>query len=120
MAQIEYMHVCDYAFPVGDKPSFVGIFTQITPPSFPYPHPFMSIGIQLRGNPLENFSMRVSITGPEGQVVVNAGGTGALGQEGRAFVVMNFVGTTFPQRGPYAVAVSSGEQLLATEEISLR
>ncbi len=46
MVEVDYMHICDYAFPAqGGKACIIGIFDRIHATSFPTVHPQMSVAI---------------------------------------------------------------------------
>jgi hypothetical protein len=50
MAEVEYLHVCDHAFPgENGKPCTIGIFDVLGAADFPVKHPHMAIAVQIRG-----------------------------------------------------------------------
>jgi hypothetical protein len=120
MAEVEYMHVCDYAFPAeGGKPCIIGIFDRIQAPTFPVAHPFMSIAIQLRGTAHEMIPIKVELGRPNGEVIVGMEGQVAAGDGGGAFINFNLVNTQFAEAGRYTVKVSSSGRPLASHTLHL-
>ena len=120
MADVEYMHICDYAFPAeGGKPCIIGIFDRITAQSFPAGHPFMSVAIQLRGTAHEMVPIKIELGRPNGDVIVGMEGQVAVSDTGAAFINFNIVNTQFPEAGRYVVKVSSAGKTLASHSLHL-
>jgi hypothetical protein len=121
MAEVEYMHICDYAFRAeGGKACIIGIFDVIGAPSFPVTHPHMVIAIQLRGSAHETVPIKIELGRPNGDVVAGLDGQVGVGGDGGAFINFNLLTTTFPEPGRYTVKVSSGDRHLATQSIHVR
>ena len=115
MAEVEYIHVCDYAFQAeGGKACIIGIFSQINAAEFPATHPHMVIAVQLRGQPHEVIPVRIAIERPDGEELLAADGQVSAGADGGAFINFNLLSIQFPEPGRYTVKVLSAERPLAT------
>ena len=118
MADVEYMHICDYAFPAeGGKACIIGIFSDLGAGTFPASHPYMAVAVQLQGQAHEVIPVRIELDGPDGTAISSVENTVAAGADGRAFLVLNMVGTQFPEPGRYGVKVSSGGRVLAAQSL---
>jgi hypothetical protein len=79
MAEVEYMHICDYAFPAqGGKPCIIGIFDRIIALAFPVAHALMSVAIHLQGTAHEIVPIHVEVGRPNGDVIVRLDGQVAV------------------------------------------
>ncbi|MEE9184428.1 MAG: hypothetical protein V3U39_08095, partial [Acidimicrobiia bacterium] len=75
MAEVEYMHLCDYAFPgQGGKPCVIGIFDRIRTLGFPVTHGHMHLAVQLRGQQNEIVPITIELCRPNGEVLVKIEG----------------------------------------------
>src|SRR5216684_2597000 len=120
MAEVEYMHICDYAFPgQNGKPCIIGIFDRIGAPAFPAAHPLMAIAIQLRGTAHEMIPIKIELGRPNGDVLVKMEGQIVVNEGGGAFINFNLVNTQFPEAGRYTVKVSSTGKTLASHSLHL-
>lgn len=121
MADVEYMHICDYAFPAeGGKPCIIGIFDRIGAQAFPVSHPFMSIAVQFRSTAREVVHVKIELVRPNGEVLIGMDGQVIVGESGSAFVNFNLVNTTFPEAGRYTIQVSSGGHSLASQSLQVQ
>ena len=72
MVEVDYMHICDYAFPAqGGKACIIGIFDRIHATSFPTVHPQMFVALQLRGQRGEACELKVELIKPDGDVLAS-------------------------------------------------
>ena len=70
MAEVDYMHICDYAFPAqGGKPCIIGIFDRIDATFFPTVHSQMSVAIHLLGRQEEAFQLKVELVKPDEDIL---------------------------------------------------
>ena len=121
MAEMEYMHVCDYAFFAhGGKPCLIGIFDRINALAFPIHYPFMAVTIQLRGNPHEVVPLKMELGRPNGDVLMKLEGQAVVEGDGSAFSAFNLVNAQFPDAGRYTVKVSTGGRTLATHSLHVQ
>jgi hypothetical protein len=121
MAEIEYMHVCDYAFAAeGGKPCIIGIFDVIHAANFPATHPIMAVAIRLRGQAHEIVPIKIELGRPNGDVLATVQGDITIGADGSAFMQMNMANTQFPEPGRYMIKISSGGRTLASHSLHLR
>ena len=121
MAEVEYMHVCDYAFNAeGNKPSMIGVFDRISAGAFPTHHPYMAVAIQFRGQQHEMIPVKVELGRPNGEVLAKVESQVVAGPEGGAFLVLNMVAVQFPEPGRYTVRVSSAGLTLATHSVRVQ
>jgi hypothetical protein len=118
---VDYMHICDYAFPAQNgKPGVIGIFDWIGSPAFPALHPMMCIAVKFHGQAGHVIAFRLAIEGQDGtKVFESPEGQIALSQEGGAFQCFNLVGITFPRPGRYSVVVTTPDAVLATQSLKL-
>jgi hypothetical protein len=120
MAEVEYLHVCDYAFAgQGNKPCVIGIFDRISAPAFPVAHALMAIAIQLRGTPHEIVPIKIELARPSGDVLVQMEGQVPVSDGGGAFINFNLINTQFPEPGRYVVKVSSAGRTLVSHSLTL-
>jgi hypothetical protein len=118
MATIEYLHVCDYAFPAeGGKPCIIGIFDVINAPAFPVMHPHMAIALRLRGTAHEVLPLKIELGRPNGDVLNTMQATLTVGPDGSAFINVNMINTQFTEAGRYTVRVSSAGQNLISHSL---
>lgn len=117
---VEYMHVCDYAF-VGDagKPGFIGIFENINAQTVPIAIT-MHLGIKLVGNANEAFHVRIQIGRPNGNVLSEINAQGAVNAEATAFLCIGINGAQFPDYGRYTVRVLSGAETLVSQSLRVQ
>ncbi len=121
MAEVEYMHVCDYAFSAqGGKPCIIGIFDRITTPVFPVAHPFMSIAIKLCGTAHEIVPIKIELGRPNGDVLVGMEGKVVANENGGASINFNLVNIKFPEAGRYTVKVSSAGRTLVLHSLHVQ
>jgi hypothetical protein len=120
MAEVEYMHICDYAFPgQGDKPCMIGVFDRIFASSFPAAQPYMSIAVQIHGTPHEIVKIKIELGRANGDVLVSMEGELSVNANGGAFLNFNMVNTQFPEPGRYVVKVSSAGRTLVSQSLHL-
>jgi len=120
MATIDYLHICDYAFPAeGGKPCFIGVFDRITAPAFPVAHPYMAVAFQIHGTAHELVPLKIELVRPNGEVLVTLDGQIVLNESGGGFVNFNLMQTQFPEAGRYIVKVSSAGKTLVSHPLHL-
>jgi hypothetical protein len=120
MAEVDYMHVCDFAFGgEGGKHCIIGIFSVIHAQTFPATHPYMAIAVGFNGTPHERLAARIELGRPNGDVLVGMDGQIAMNADGAAHLNANFVGLAFPEPGRYTIKVSSGGRTLTTQSLRL-
>ena len=120
MADVEYMHVCDYAFSAeGGKQCIIGIFSVINANAFPAAHPYMTVATRFTGQPHERMNVRVEIGRPNGDVLAGMDCEITIDAEGGANLNANFIGLTFPDAGRYTVKVSAAGRALTTRSLRL-
>jgi hypothetical protein len=119
--QVEYMHPCDYAFIAQNgKPGIIGIFENISAPSFPVQHPMMSVAVQLRGQAGHIVPVRLVIEAQDGEKVAEIPEQSlTLGSEGGGFLNANLFGLVFKKAGRYTITVLSQGAVLATQTLKL-
>lgn len=121
MVTVEYLHVCDYAFPAeGGKPCIIGIFDVIHATAFPAAHPYMAIALRLRGQAHEIVPLKMELARPNGDVLVTLQGEVTIAADGSAFLTMNIINTQFPEPGRYVVKVVSGGQTLISHSLEVQ
>jgi hypothetical protein len=121
MAEIDYLHVCDYAFSMeGGKPCIIGIFDAIHSPSFPAIHPHMAIALRIRGRAHEVVPVKIELGRPNGDVLATVQGEFTAGADGSAFLQMNMVSVQFPEPGRYTFRVSSQGRMLTSHTLQLQ
>jgi hypothetical protein len=124
MAEVEYMHICDYAFPgENGKPCVIGIFDWIAGHQFPVTHNQLFIAIQFRGAPNESIrDVRIEIGRPNGDVLATIPGPPELrtSQDGGAFMNAGVNGLTFPEHGRYTIKAIAGGRALHTKSLQLK
>jgi hypothetical protein len=115
MAEVDYIHICDYAFLAeGGKPCIIGIFDVIGGTAFPLVHPQMAIAFRVQDTPHGLLSLRIELARPNGEALMGLDGQVALGPDGSAFIEFKLQSTPFPEPGSYAVRVLTAGRLLAT------
>ncbi len=121
MADVEYMHICYYAFPAqGGKACIIGIFDRIHATSFPTVHPQMSVAIHLRGQRGEACELKVELIKPDGDVLATLNAQVAVSSAGSVFVHLHMLSVKFPVPGDYTFRVSADDRLLVTQTLFLR
>jgi uncharacterized protein DUF6941 len=121
MAYVDYMHVCDYAFPAeGGKPCIIGIFNFIWAPSFPANQPVMCVVATFQGRAQEVIPFSIEIVSPNGDVIARKDGTATASDDGGAFVSVNMVNLCIPEEGRYCVRVLSGGRVLTSRSMQAR
>lgn len=120
MAEVEYLHLCDYAFLAdGGKPCVIGIFDTIAGPNFPLTHPQMAIAFKVQGTPHAVVPITIELTLPNGETMMSVNGQVALSSEGAAFIDFKLHNIQFPEPGRYAVRVLSNGRALGTQTLRL-
>jgi Family of unknown function (DUF6941) len=118
MAEVEYIHICDYAFLAdGGKPCVIGIFDTIAGPTFPLAHPQMAIAFKVQGPPHAVVPITIEFALPNGQSMMSIDGQVALSSEGAAFIDFKLHNIQFPEPGRYLVRVLSAGRALATQPL---
>jgi hypothetical protein len=118
MAELEYVHICDYAFTgEGNKACIIGLFDAINAPVFPYTHPIMYVTSKFQGAAHEVVRARVELARPNGEALAQMDPEFVMGPEGGTNVHIQLVGITFPEPGRYAVKISVGGRNLATHSL---
>lgn len=121
MADINYVHICDYAFPgEGNKPCIVGIFEVVQGPEIPLQHPLMFIAISVKGSPHEQFKFAIEITLPDGKPFARIDAEAGLGEAGMQFIPMRLQNVTFPQIGVYVFSVQAGGREMARTSLHVQ
>jgi hypothetical protein len=120
MLQVEYLHLCDYAFTAeGGKPGIIGIFDNVSAPTFPMKQPYMAVAMQLRGESNRLVPITTELKGPSGQAVGSLESKVQTGNDGGKFFVLNLINITFPAAGTYTLTVSSLGTALAMTSLTL-
>jgi Family of unknown function (DUF6941) len=120
VADVEYMHLCDYAFQAeGGKPCIIGIFNGIGAHAFPATHMLMTIAIQFQGTSHEIAPVKIELGRPNGETLAAVEGQIALSSEGAAFIDFKLGNLHFPEPGRYTVSVSSSGRTLASQSLRL-
>ena len=118
--QVEYMHICDYAFPAqGGKPCIIGIFDRITASKFPNVHPVMTVAAQLRGQQGHKLAVQISMVDPKNKPLFTVNAGLSFGQNGAAFLHFQMVQLGFPMSGNYTVNIISEGMALASQTLKL-
>jgi hypothetical protein len=121
MTQIEYLHVCDYAFTAeGGKPCIIGIFDNIFAATFPATHPMMAIALRFRGSAHELLQVKIELARPSGDAIATMQGEVTIGGDGSSFMQVNMAGVTFPEPGRYVVKVSSAGKTLTSHSLQVQ
>ena len=121
MAEVDYMHICDYAFPAqGGKACIIGIFDRIHVTSFPTLHPQMSVAIHLLGRQGEACQLKVELVKPDGGILATLNAQVTFSVAGTAFVHLQMLAIKFPTPGDYTFRVSANDRLLVTQTLLLR
>lgn len=121
MAEVDYMHICDYAFKAeGGKSCIIGIFTVLNAATFPCTHPHMVLAVQLQGQPHEAIALKIEVGRPNGDVLAGLDAKLVAGADGTAFVNLNLINLQFPEPGRYTVKVLSGGRSLSTQSFQVR
>jgi hypothetical protein len=120
MVTIEYLHICDYAFPAeGGKPCVIGIFDVIHATTFPAMHPHMAIALRLRGHADEVVPVKIELARPNGDVLTTLESDVTVGQDGSSFIAMNMINMQFPDPGRYIFKVTSAGHTLISHSLQL-
>jgi hypothetical protein len=120
MAEVEFMHLCDYAFQAeGGKACIIGIFDGIGAHTFPATHMLMTIAMQFQGQPHEVAPIKIELVRPNGETLAALEGQIAMSAEGVAFIEFKLGNLVFPEPGRYSVNVSSSGRTLATRSLRL-
>ena len=121
MAEVEYMHLCDYAFPgQSGKPCVIGIFDRIRALAFPVTHGHMHLAVQLRGQQNEIVPIKIELCRPNGEVLVKIEGRVSISPHGGSFTDFILSNIRFPEPGTYTVKVLSAGRPLATQSLYLQ
>lgn len=120
MAEVEYIHICDYAFLAdGGKPCIIGVFDTIAGPAFPLVHAQMAIAFKIQGAQHAIVPIRIEMTHPNGEAMMGIDGQVALSAEGAAFIDFKLHNLQFPEPGRYVFRVLSGSRALASQSLRL-
>jgi len=118
---VEYMHVCDYAFTAeGGKQCIIGIFSVINAATFPATQPHMVVATGFTGTPHERAHVRVEIGRPNGDVLAAIEADIAMNEEGRHSFNCNFLTLQFPESGRYTVKVVAAGRTLASRSLRVQ
>jgi hypothetical protein len=121
MADVEYMHICDYAFTAeGGKACIIGIFDRLRAPTFPATPPRMGLAIKFQGQPHEVTSARIEIGRPNGDVLNFYEIRVTGGEDGGAFIAFTISNLTFPTADRYTIRVLSAGRVLATQSLRVQ
>ena len=121
MAEVEYIHICDYAFAAhGGKPCIIGIFDRIEATSLPICQAELCLAIQLRGQRGETCELKVELIKPDGASHSTLNGSVSLAGTGGAFVQLVMRDVPFQAAGDYTIRVTENDRLLATKTLMVR
>ncbi len=120
MAQVEYLHLCDYAFAgEGGKACIIGVFEAISASVFPCTHPMMYVAAKFQGTPHEVVRARLEISRPNGEVLVQMEPELVMSADGTGNLHVQMVGIAFPEPGRYSVKILSGGRTLVSQSLHL-
>ena len=122
MAEIGYVHICDYAFAGnGGKACIIGIFERILVANFPSTHPLMYVTFKLQGAPNEVFrGSRVEMGRPNGDVLAAIDLPEILaGANGGANLHLAFNNVVFQDQGRYTVKILLAGRTLSTTSLQV-
>ena len=123
MADVEYMHLCDYAF-IGEngKQCIIGIFDWIAGANFPLTYQQIYLAIKFKGTPHEIIKgIRIEIGRPNGDVMAKIEGPPVnANADGTATVNVGLHGVVFPDHGRYTVKLSRDGQTLLTKSLQVK
>jgi hypothetical protein len=115
MAEVAWALICDYAFlDQGGKACLIGVFDKVVAKSVPATHHQAAIVVQLRGEPGEDFRVRVELVRPTGGVLHQVGGPGKLNANGAMGVQLTLANVQLPDWGRYACNVYLDDTLSHT------
>ena len=123
MAEVEYMHICDYAFSgEGGKACVIGIFDQLHASDFPTKHPQLWVAVQLQGTPNEVIrGVRIEVRRPNGDVIAALDPPPlTAGSSGRTNLNVAMQGLVFPEQGRYTFKVTLAGRVLSTTSLQVR
>ena len=120
MAEVEFMHLCDYAFQAeGGKACIIGIFDGIGAHVFPATHMLMTIAVKFQGQMHEIAPVKIEVVRPNNETLAAVEGQIGLGPDGGAFIDFKLMNLQFPEPGRYAVRVTSEGRVLASQSLHL-
>ena len=109
MAEVEFMHLCDYAFQAeGGKACIIGIFDGIGAHVFPATHMLMTIAVKFQGQAHEIAPVKIEVVRPNNETLAAVEGQIGLGPDGGAFIDFKLMNLQFPEPGRYSVRVTLG------------
>lgn len=115
MAQCEWAILCDYAFQdIGRKNCLIGIFDRIIAARVPTTHHQAALVVRLLGEHRERAQVRLAITRPTGETLIEVNGQGDLGDTGSSDLILNIRGLQLPDFGIYGVNVFVNDALTKT------
>jgi hypothetical protein len=121
MAEVDYMHICDYAFPAeGGKPCIIGIFDRIFAPAFPATHVYMTVAVNVKGQPHEKIPAKLELGRPNGDVLATLNANAELTGEGAGLMQFALVNVQFPEQGRYTFKLSINGRTLATQSLRVQ
>ena len=120
MAEVEFMHLCDYAFQAeGGKACIIGIFDGIGAHVFPATHMLMTIAVKFQGQAHEIAPVKIEVVRPNNEALAAVEGQIGLGPDGGAFIDFKLMNLQFPEPGRYSVRVTSEGRVLASQSLHL-
>ena len=120
MAEVEYLHICDYAFAgEGGKACIIGVFEAISAPAFPCTHPMMYVAAKFQGTAHEVVRARLEISRPNGEPLVRMEPELVMSAEGTGNLNVQMVGIAFPEPGRYTVRILSDGRTLVSQPLRL-
>ena len=117
MVKLNYAHLCDYAFILGNgTPAIIGIFSEIKASSLPIIRTTTSIAINLFVDDEDVHSLDVSIISPSGKPVISPFKQ-SIQKKGNSLGIgsmINIGSLRLEEEGIYKISIEVDEKLLKT------
>jgi hypothetical protein len=123
MVELDYLHICDYAFAGdGGKACVIGIFDQIRSSKFPVTYPIMFLVMSLLAMPNQIIEgLRIEVSRPNGDVLAALDlAAVSVGENSRATLYARLVGLVFQDEGRYTFKVLSRGRTLSTTSLQVQ
>jgi hypothetical protein len=119
MTQVEYLHVCDYAFNTeGGKACLIGIFDRLRVTALPMKYAAVAVALKVRGQSGAKLELAFSLRAPGSKKSLpTLKATVSLGPHGQSTFFLNIRNLTFRKYGAHTLTVSTGDEVLATTTV---